>query len=338
MTRSKIAAGLLLLGALSAAPANRAVQIATLPDDQKLKSQQIVASTEITQSDMDAGQHPIPGTAHRVVIYSYRGELAPQEPNEIIEERTPNSRLFREGNEFKLIVTAGGPQYVQDGPTWTTLKYATTTPEAFDLQTAPLFGQAVHAFSVGSANDDATERSDDTNFDTTRTEFAGRSGAVGNPFWYSAQRFPSITIAKNSTINTAKITWTASVAETTNAITDIISAEASDNAVDFATNADIVNRAITTATVSYSLPTTRVLNTAYDSSDISTVIQEIVNRASWASGNAIMIINKPNAATAGEDANYFTFEGSAVKVVTLTITFTAPSSATNNYYQSLLES
>ena len=187
---------------------------------------------------------------------------------------------------------------------------------------------ATLSIRVAAAVDDATERSDDTNFATNgganTSIFSGRSGAGGNPFWYSAQRFQNVTIPPGSTINTATITFTSTTTETNSALTDIIYGNDVDDAANFTTDADIVNRAVTTASASYSVPTSLTTDSTYTSSDISTIIQEIIDRAGWASGNAICIINKPNAATVGDDVNYYTYSASTTKAVLLDIDYSPP--------------
>jgi hypothetical protein len=107
-------------------------------------------------------------------------------------------------------------------------------------------------------------------------------------------RFTNVTIPKGSTINTAvwQPNFTTTKSDDPN---DFLHAHAVDNSgvlVQGDTSFDIFNRARTTASV---LWVATALGTGYHAApDISTVIQEIVNRSGWVSGNALSIIIKPN--------------------------------------------
>ena len=102
-------------------------------------------------------------------------------------------------------------------------------------------------------------------------------------------RFTTVAIPIGATITSAYIEFTANTASSAAMSIDIYG-QSIDNAPTFTTTArDINSRVRTFNTVSWT-PSTWVVGTAYQSSDITTIVQEIINRQGWASGNAIGFI------------------------------------------------
>lgn len=66
--------------------------------------------------------------------------------------------------------------------------------------------------------------------------------------------------------------------------------EATDDAVTFDTNNLITDRPSTSATVAWNLTEQWTMWEQYRTADITTIIQEIVNRSGWQSGNALAIV------------------------------------------------
>ena len=102
-------------------------------------------------------------------------------------------------------------------------------------------------------------------------------------------RFLNVTIPKDATIDTAYLTFKASDTRTGTTVNSKIRGEASDNPITFSTLADYQGRAKTTAVVNWDAIPAWTLDTDYNSPEIKTIIQELVNRAGWASGNALAI-------------------------------------------------
>lgn len=186
---------------------------------------------------------------------------------------------------------------------------------------------------------DAVERSDNTNFASDPVAAIGvglvygRSGAGGNPFWYSGFRFPNVTIPNGATITSAVINFTArSNFSMTAGITVDIYCENVDNSADFATTADVVDRARTTATAAWSAPNTGTTDVAVNSADFTTAVKEVVDRAGWASGNALMVLLRESAGTAGESADYYFYENSTTKCALLTINYTTGGGVNSGFF------
>ena len=103
-------------------------------------------------------------------------------------------------------------------------------------------------------------------------------------------RFGNITIPKSAVITNAYIEFTARFSEskTTNVT---FFGEDVDNSVVFTTgNSDISNRPLTNSSVNWSNVGSWSAGNVYNSPNLSNVIQEIVNRPGWISGNALTII------------------------------------------------
>ncbi|MCK5217237.1 MAG: metallophosphoesterase, partial [Methanosarcinales archaeon] len=104
-------------------------------------------------------------------------------------------------------------------------------------------------------------------------------------------RFQNIQIPKGATITNAYIEFeTDEIGSTPTNL--VFSGEAADNSVTFTlTKYDISNRPRTSASVNWNnVPEWNIINERHQTPDISPIIQEIINRNNWASGNALSII------------------------------------------------
>ncbi len=135
------------------------------------------------------------------------------------------------------------------------------------------------------------------NFSSSAT--TDRIGAIYTPtppvsnYYMVGARFQNVTIPRGSVINSADIQVCAD-SNLTTPTAWTIGAEDVDNAAAWAAGHQPKDAYLsrTSAAVNWSLPPTTVwvAGTFYASPDISTVIQEIVSRAGWASGNALNIM------------------------------------------------
>jgi len=120
----------------------------------------------------------------------------------------------------------------------------------------------------------------------------------------SAFRFSSVTIPQGATINTATFSYTA---QDTDATTDNVAvyAEDVDSSPAITTTGDEEPKdkggRVTSASVNWTLPN-QTINISYTSPEIKTVIQEIVDRAGWSSGNSLSLVIKNNGATENHNA------------------------------------
>lgn len=103
----------------------------------------------------------------------------------------------------------------------------------------------------------------------------------GNPFVH----FSSILIPPKAKIMSAILQVRAYDTRSGTTVIHTIKGEAADNPT-AATSSNYWSKTRTTATVSWTVPI-MTGGTWYDSSDISTIVQEIVDRSGWARGNAM---------------------------------------------------
>lgn len=143
------------------------------------------------------------------------------------------------------------------------------------------------SWSVNSDNDDVYYQTSTTNIFLT-----GQAAQVGDhdATYYDLEsgfRFQAIGIPQGATITSAYFEGEAfSYIGAYTAI--IVMGQDADDTITFSNAADYTGRARTTATVGWT-PTTWVTDTRYNSSDIKTIIQEIVDRGGWVSGNDMVI-------------------------------------------------
>lgn len=152
-------------------------------------------------------------------------------------------------------------------------------------------------------------------------------GSHGNGDEYTmAARFTTdagITNGLTITSATYKMTAQGTYDAGANVIAFLVSAHAADNAGALATTNGDVNtttRPRTTAVSSVWTQTSVVINTQY-SIDVTTVVQELVNRGGWAAGNSIVILVDTNSTTSqNEWQDYY---GTGANVPVLEIVYTA---------------
>jgi hypothetical protein len=146
-------------------------------------------------------------------------------------------------------------------------------------------------------------------------------GKVGGTTYNSWMRFTGVTIPKGATILSAYLTLEyRNVSGDSVTVGQLISAVAADNPTNPTSNANLSS--LTTANVDWSL-TPAVLATMADDSpqnspDISTIIQEIVNRSGWVSGNALILAI---AKSGSYDWTYIPWQAGHTIRATLTISY-----------------
>jgi type IV pilus assembly protein PilY1 len=154
----------------------------------------------------------------------------------------------------------------------------------------------------------------------TLTDIAPDTNAATK--WFGV-RFPSVPIPKGSTINSAILSVLPS-----NSSNDepkhTFYGEAADDAAQFAaTSNNISGRTRTSASVLWDNANLGADgSTFFSPPDLKTIVQEIVNRSGWVSGNALSLLWNGNADTT-RDLAIITFDSGPNKEV-LTVDFTPP--------------
>jgi len=110
-------------------------------------------------------------------------------------------------------------------------------------------------------------------------------------------RFLNVTIPKNAIITGAHLQYKAMSSLALASVQTTIYANNVVAPTSPTSDATFTAKALTTASVNWDAPGAWVAGTWYDSPELTSIIQEIVNQASWASGNAILILHKNRRAT-----------------------------------------
>lgn len=118
-------------------------------------------------------------------------------------------------------------------------------------------------------------------------------------------RFTNVAVPQGATVNSAKIQYHADSCY--GSPTTRIFFNAADNATNPTSSANYNAKAVTSAYVDWAI-SGWTNGTWYDSPDIKTVVQEVVNRSGWASGNAMMLLHKNNGSTSGNYARLHSYE------------------------------
>ena len=167
----------------------------------------------------------------------------------------------------------------------------------------------------------------------------GYANATGKQYG-AGMRFPGITIPQGTTILTAFLTVTANPSLTEGSVNSRISAEKVDNAPTFADDAATFDArwANRTAQVNWDAIPAWTEGVAYNSPSIVAVIQEIINRAGWVSGNALVLFweDFENRSTqANNTYRSASATSGAYAVQKLTITFTSATGGGLHYIDNL---
>jgi hypothetical protein len=137
-------------------------------------------------------------------------------------------------------------------------------------------------------------------------------------------RFNGLSIPQGATITNASIQLTAA-ASSSAAVNLTIKAQAADNPGTFAaTPGDISNRSTTTAGVNW-MPGawTGGSTTNATTPDLTSIVQEIVNRPGWSAGNSMVFVTTDNGTTYPNRRQALSFEHPFVGPAVLTVTYNA---------------
>jgi len=142
-------------------------------------------------------------------------------------------------------------------------------------------GEVSISFDDGEFENDAVDKMDDDDLDMG---WEGEDLNIMTTF----TRFQNITIPKGAVIDSAFLNIYAHEDEADEAKINIF-AEAADNSPIFTEAEAITARAWTTAKIEWNITESWTMWNPYRSPDLKTVIQEVVNRQGWASGNSLTL-------------------------------------------------
>lgn len=220
---------------------------------------------------------------------------------------------------------SGGAGGITIGSARRELNAASLNPDPFTISvskqwvamTVGIVEPVVRAIAAGADDGLITQPS---TFDAT-----GTTSAVGNTTTDrdSFFRFLNVTIPPGSVIVSAALTVEATglVGTATNILTKVF-AEAADNPLAPTTAAEFNGRTRTTASVDWD-PSAWVTTTKYTSPDLAAVIQEVVDRGGWWSGNALQLFWVDDGTPTSNRLVFATFEN-AVQEPRLVIEYLPP--------------
>ena len=131
--------------------------------------------------------------------------------------------------------------------------------------------------------------------------------------------FPSILIPKSAFIDNAVLTVTARTNVTTSS-TQIIYGNKIPNATAPTTEAQYNALIKTGSSISWVIPAF-LTGVSYDSPDVKSIIQEIVDQANWKSNNNLMLLIEGSVGAVIDSKNPYSYDGSATLCPKLTIKF-----------------
>jgi len=138
--------------------------------------------------------------------------------------------------------------------------------------------------SVAASADDGRAYVDGTNFDNSETSIYIGNFSLGRHAFF---RFLNITIPKGADINTAVMRFDASANLNTDVQVDI-HFEQADSATQPTDGSDLIGRGLGSA-VDWDSQPNFTAGSSYDTPDLTSILQTIVDRAGWSSGNALTI-------------------------------------------------
>lgn len=172
---------------------------------------------------------------------------------------------------------------------------------------------------VAASADDVNE--DGATFDTTSaTVWLGNGQSTTASF--AGFRFTGVTVPKGAVVSAARIEFYSTASQWIS-LNLSLGADAADNSAAFSATSKPSQRTLTANVIASSTNVSWSANAWYNF-DVTSVVQQIVNRAGWQSGNALSVIVK---GTSGAYARKFvqSFDGSAANAPRLVVTYTASS-------------
>jgi hypothetical protein len=134
--------------------------------------------------------------------------------------------------------------------------------------------------------------------------------------------FEGLNVAKSTSITSAKVTFITNASESDTPVNLKIYAEAADTTSAFSSKTNFSSRYTngTTAVVPWADVGAWTANNSYDTPEIKTVIQEIVNRAGWVSGNNLTIYVGFDTGCLGRRDAYGRYSGNTSYLPVLSVT------------------
>jgi cysteine-rich repeat protein len=170
---------------------------------------------------------------------------------------------------------------------------------------------------ISTGNDDAEQCTDDGDMslgsgDLEMIKDTGRCGGGGDQ--EVGMRFQNIYIPQGSNILSAYIEFTADASDSGNTNL-VLHAEDIDNAPQFSnSDYDITSRTKTSGSVNWNNLQSWSINIGYNSPELSLIVQEVIDRPGWNTGNSIVIIVSGSGQREAESYNGETYSAARLIV------------------------
>ncbi len=141
----------------------------------------------------------------------------------------------------------------------------------------------------------------------TSTDF-GEIGHTGTQPEAMAFRFNNIQIPRESTINSAVITLTSRSAMDSQTVNVILKSQVDDNPATFSTYSDYSSRTKSNSSIEWNNVPAFIYAGTYNTPDLSSIIQETINKSYWQEGDSIVIFIEDNGSSAGAERRIVTYD------------------------------
>ena len=174
--------------------------------------------------------------------------------------------------------------------------------------------------TIADNGDDAKVFLLDSAFEISPEGSMIQMGNANDGIYWGLFRWDGVTIPKGATILAAYVTLTSTDDYSNETCRIAITADASDDSPVFADYADVTTRLSGTKYVSFVIPPT-LSGAVYNTPNLASVIQEVVDRSGWASGNAISLFFKDDGSDAWALRGVSDFGGFPAAAAVLTVQY-----------------
>jgi len=187
----------------------------------------------------------------------------------------------------------------------------------------------VSSVSAGTLNLQVSESADDGEANHANSSWGNSYGnlTIGRDSSDSARlidsymRFTNVTIAKGSIITSAYLTVRAQSNRPNTVCRTRFYLEAADNATQITSYNDYQSRTMTDASAQYQVPAWTA-ETDYNLASLVDQVQAVINRAGWASGNALQVFWKNDGSDSSAARQPYSYDGYSTYAPKLIITYT----------------
>lgn len=180
----------------------------------------------------------------------------------------------------------------------------------------PLFIDTTVNYQVAASANDGTWSN--VFYGTHYESYAG----VSTISYHAFARFTGVAVPQGSTVTSATYTVYATASSGLPVSATDVYMNNEDNPTAIVSVADGNGRALTSA-IGWNNIATWTASTWYNSPDISSVVQTVVNRAGWSSGNAMQVIHKDNVLSGTHYIAYRAYDNSPTNSAKLSITYSS---------------